>query len=248
VSHKHYLVIGASNDSAIGSAVCHCLAADGARLTLVGRRADALHATVDSIQGGDHIVAPYDLSNLDQIAAWLSSLVKQNGPFDGMIYSASFQGYSPLRGMSSSLITRYTNLNISAPLLLSKAFSKKSHYNPDASVLFIGSVAGSRGLKARSLYAGTKAALHSITQSLALELAAKSIRVNCVAPALVKGPQAEKQMKMLGEQATNDLLAAHPLGLSEPMDVAHAVAFLLSDRASNITGHILNVDGGYLAS
>ena len=131
--------------------------------------------------------------------------------------------------------------------MLSAALAKVKHHNPHASIVFVGSVAGFRGVKARSLYSASKAALYSITQSLALELADKTIRVNYVAPAVVSGSKAEQQFAMLGEVHTLALKKEHPLGLSAPSDVANSIHFLLGDLSKQITGSHLLVDGGYLA-
>jgi NAD(P)-dependent dehydrogenase (short-subunit alcohol dehydrogenase family) len=86
-----------------------------------------------------------------------------------------------------------------------------------------------------------------MVKSCALELADKQIRVNCVAPALVAGSKADEQLNMLSAEQGKQLLASHPLGLSQPEDVANAVLYLLSDMGLNVTGTTLAVDGGYLA-
>lgn len=247
LKNKLYIVTGASSDSDIGLAICKQLDHYGARLILVGRREQALLETRMQLKNTGHQIAPFDLAALDDISPWINKLSKTHGAFDGLIHSASFQGYSPLRTIKSSQIEQYFNVNFSAALMLTAAIAKPQHHNKNASLVFIGSAAGLKGLKARTLYAASKAALTSMTRSTAIELADKSIRVNCVAPALVTGAKADKQFTMLGEANTKILKDAHPLGLSSPQDVANSVSFLLSDLSANTTGITLNVDGGYLA-
>lgn len=249
--NKRYLVTGASADSDIGLAICKNLTSQGAELVLVGRREDSLLDTLqqlpkqhDAIQ---HHVAAFDLSQLDDISLWFKKLVADYGAFDGIVHSASFQGYSPLKTIKAKHIQQYFDVNYSAALLLIAALSKKNHFLPNASAVVIGSAAGLKGLKARTLYASSKAAVSAMVKSCALELAVKGIRVNCVAPALVSGAKADEQLNMLTLEQGQALLAAHPLGLSTPADVANAVVFLLSDMSKNITGTTLAVDGGYLA-
>ncbi|MCL2913063.1 SDR family oxidoreductase [Shewanella corallii] len=242
---KLIMVTGASADSDIGLAICQQLAGDGYQLILVGRREEALQATQAQLPG-EHIVAPMDLTALDDINGWMKSLCSEHGKLSGLVHSASYQGYSPLRGMKSKQIHQYFDTNVAAALMLTAAFSKPQHHTPPASIVHIGSVAGFKGLKGRSLYAASKAALMSITQSCALELADKQIRVNCVAPALVDGAKAQQQFAMLNPEQQQALKDEHPLGLVPPQRVAQAVAYLISDSASHISGHTLPVDGGYL--
>ncbi|WP_133178816.1 SDR family NAD(P)-dependent oxidoreductase [Shewanella decolorationis] len=246
MKNKQYLVTGAAIDSEIGFAICQKLDAEGAKLILVGRREEPLQQTKAQL-GNEHYVIPFDLSQLDDINSLAMTIVEKYGPIDGFIHNASFQGYSPLRNISPKQIRDYFDINFSAAVMLTAAFSRQKYFVPGASFVYIGSAAGQRGLKARTLYAASKAALTSLTKSAALELASKSIRVNCVAPAIVKGAKSNKQFLTIGEQQTSMLLASHPLGLSEPEDVANCVYFLLSDMSNKITGSTLAVDGGFLA-
>lgn len=247
LSNKLILITGASADSDIGMAICKQLDSAGARLILVGRREALLEETKAQLSNQEHHIAPFDLTALDEITPWMSSLVTQYGALDGLVHSASFQGYSPLRTITAQQFNQYFSINCAASLMLSAGLAKPKHHNPHASIVFVGSVAGFRGVKARSLYAASKAALYSITQSLALELADKTIRVNYVAPAVVSGSKAEQQFAMLGEAQTVSLKKEHPLGLSAPSDVANCIHFLLSSLSKQMTGSQLLIDGGYLA-
>jgi NAD(P)-dependent dehydrogenase (short-subunit alcohol dehydrogenase family) len=89
--------------------------------------------------------------------------------------------------------------------------------------------------------------MEAAVRSLALELVPKSIRVNSVVPCYIKTPMQEDAAQVLSEEAYQRIVSRHPMGLGLPKDVAHAVAFLLSDAAKFITGTNLVVDGGYLA-
>lgn len=244
---RRVMVTGASADSDIGLAICKELDAQGLQLILVGRRKKALEETRQQLSGSHHKVAPCDLSRIDDITVWFNEVVGQYGALSGLVHSASFQGYTPLRTIKPEQIQQYFNLNFSAALLMIAAMAKPGFHEQGASVVLIGSAAGARGLKGRTLYAASKAALASMTQSAALELASKQIRVNCLAPAVVTGTKADLQFSMLPKDQKQALLNAHPLGLSNPEDVAQSVAFLLSEQSKMITGVTLPVDGGYLA-
>lgn len=248
LSGRRILVTGASADSDIGRALCTTVAGLGAALTLVGRRPDALEETRAQLDDPErHRVAAFDLADLDAIPAWLKGLAAE-GPFDGLVHSASVQGYTVLRQMSRAQIDRYLTLNVGAALMLARGFSQKGIHAPDGgSIALIGSVAGLKGQKGRSLYAASKAALVAVARSLALELADRRIRVNVVAPAVVMGAKAAEQFAMLPADQNASLAAAHPLGYGTPQDVADAVSFLLADTGRWITGVTLPVDGGFTA-
>lgn len=247
LNNKHILVTGASADSEIGMAICRNLAAQGARLLLMARRENQLQKTQKLLGDDKHIICPFDLTDLDEIPSKIKSLVAQHGRLDGIVHSASFQGYSPLKSIKSKQINDYFDINVSAAIMLVAALSKKGMANQHASAVLIGSAAGLKGLKGRTLYATSKAALSAMVKSAALELANKGIRVNCVAPAVVAGEKAQAQFDMLTQAQADALKQSHPMGLSAPEDVANTVGFLLSHLSKQITGTTIAVDGGYLA-
>ena len=110
-------------------------------------------------------------------------------------------------------------------------------------IVNISSIWELRGASCEVAYACTKAALVGLTRSLALELAPSHIRVNCVAPGVIN----TDMVQVLGQETLRDLAEQTPLGrLGTPEDVAHAVAFLASDKASFLTGQILAADGGFI--
>lgn len=246
---RRILLTGASVDSDIGRTIAVTLAGLGARLVLTGRRADALEGTRALLPGpaGHHRTAPFDLTDLDGIPGWMKGLAADGGPLDGLVHSASVQGYTVLRTLNAADIDRYFRLNTGAAAMLARGFQQKSVAADGGAIVYIGSVAGLAGQKGRSLYAASKAGLTALAQSLALELAGRRIRVNVVAPAVVLGRQAERQFAMLPADQRAALDAAHPLGYGTPEDVAAAAAFLLAETGRWITGVTLPVDGGYCA-
>jgi len=247
---RRVLVTGASDDSDIGRTLCVTLAGLGARLVLAGRRAEALERTRGLLDDPErHRVAPVDLSDLDAVPGWMKGLAEMDGPLDGLVHSASVQGYSVLRQVTAAQFERYFTLNVGAALMLARGFHQKTVAAPEGgSIVFVGSVAGLKGQKGRSLYAASKAALVSVAQSLALELAGRRIRVNVIAPAVVLGAKAEQQFAMLPAEQKAALDAAHPLGYGTPQDVADAAAYLLAGSGRWITGVTLPLDGGFSAS
>ncbi len=247
---RRILVTGASDDSDIGRTLCVTLADLGARLVLAGRRADALERTRRLLDDPHrHAIAPVDLTELDAIPGWMKRMTESNDPLNGLVHSASVQGYSVLRQVTAAQFERYFTLNVGAALMLARGFHQKGVFASDGgSIVFIGSVAGLKGQKGRSLYAASKAALVSVAQSLALELADRQIRVNVIAPAIVQSAKAEQQFAMLPAEQNAALVAAHPLGYGTPQDVADAAAYLLGRSGRWITGVALPVDGGFVTA
>lgn len=248
IKNKLYLVTGASIKSAIGLAICKKLDQEGATLILISRDESTLEETRAQLTNSQHYIEAFDLTQLDSITEWVKGLVKQYGAFDGLVYNAGQQGSSPLRMLQGNAFMSFFGINCFAPLMLAAALAKPKNHKESASFVFIGSAAGLQGVKGKSLYAASKAALHSMTQSMALELADKGIRTNYIAPALVLSPSMEHYLtRELGSQQLESMKKAHPLGFSLPTDVANGVYFLLSELSRNVTGTSLIIDGGYLA-
>ena len=140
------------------------------------------------------------------------------------------------------------DLNSYAAVELSKAFINRKVYNGvSGSIVFISSIYAEVGSSANVGYAMSKAAINGLTKSLAIELASKNIRVNCIAPGFVKTQMMTNTNLAFDDNRDSYLASLHPLGLGNADDVAYPIAFLLSNASKWITGTILNVDGGFTA-
>lgn len=245
---RRFLITGPSPHSTIGKVIAHKLAEAGASMTLVARGEAGLREIQASLPHPErHIVAPYDLNDLDGIPPWMKKLAETNGAFDGLVHCAALQNYSPIRTINAADFEATFRINVGASLLLARGFRQKGVYNKPGSFILVSSAAGLRGIKGRSLYAGSKATQVALTRTLSIELAADQIRVNCLAPGVVTGTAAEHMFNMMTPEQNASLLAAHPFGYANGTDVATAAAFLLSHEARVITGAVLTVDGGYSA-
>lgn len=239
------LVTGAS--SGLGKGIATGIAQLGARVILAGRDAERLAAARAGLAGEGHAVAPFDLAAVDQIPAWLRDLAQQYGPLHGLVHSAGVLATKPLRMQTPADWDSALRINVVAAGALAKGFRQKGVVAPPASIVLLSSVMGITGQPGQVIYSATKGALVAMTRSLALELARESIRVNCLAPAVVLAGMSEQLKQNVSAEQFEQITAMHPLGLGRAEDVAHAAAFLLADTARWITGTTLVVDGGYSA-
>jgi NAD(P)-dependent dehydrogenase (short-subunit alcohol dehydrogenase family) len=243
---KRVLVTGAS--AGIGRSTAILLSELGARVTLVARSQVRLEETQSMLSGEGHTIARTDLQETDSIGDWFAALAADQGPFDGLVHSAGLGSLVPLRTLTTAHLREVMQVNVFAAIALTKAFSRKRHYQPGSSVVLVASVAGMVGVPVRTAYSASKGALIAFARSAAVELAKSGIRINCVAPAYVKTEMFQEAFKHLtSEQMQNLIEATQPLGLGTPADVAHAIAFLLAETGKWITGAVLSVDGGYTA-
>lgn len=245
LENRTILVTGAS--SGIGRATAVLLSQLGATIVVVGRNADRLEETTRELEGSRHHGLVFDLANLDAIPGWMAKLVEQTGPLDGLVHSAGIGSLAPLRVLGMAEVEQVMRVNYFSAVALTKEFSRKRYHRAPASIVFIASVAGVVGAAGRTAYSASKGALTAFARSAALELAGAGLRVNCIAPAYVRTEMYEATRASLTDDQLRALVAAQPLGLGEPLDVAYAVAFLLAPTGRWITGAVLPVDGGYTA-
>lgn len=240
---RSILVTGAS--SGLGRSTCVVLSRLGARIVAVGRDERRLIETADQLDGNGHLVRPFDLSNVDDIPKWMKSLASEHGTLQGVVHSAGLHLARPLQMLKTDAVHELLQLNVTAGMMLAKGLRQRGVHDAPASIVFLSSVMGQVGQAGVSAYCASKGAVDAMTRSLALELASQGIRVNAVAPGQVETEMLDRQQQTLTAEQFDQIKAMHPLGLGQPEDVAHAVAFLLADTSRWITGTTLTVDGGY---
>ena len=153
-----------------------------------------------------------------------------------------------LKFSKNETLEQILNINAIHAVLVSKTLLKKANFSSNGgSLVFISSVMGSLGQPAKIAYCMSKGALTSAMKAMALELANKKIRVNCISPGMVVTEMSSKILDSISQDNKKDIEKMHPLGIGNVIDIAKGIEFLLSDNSSWITGVDLLVDGGYSA-
>lgn len=242
---RSYLITGAA--SGMGRAASILLSKKGARLILVDINSDGLAVTRERC-AGDTIVLNLDLSVPELFKEKIGKIIESFGKINGIVHCAGLPYISPLKTVNSDTCDKIYKINTYAAVELAKIFiSKKVYAGEYGSIAFISSVYGLVGSAANVGYALSKGGIQAVTKALAIELAPKRIRVNCIAPGFIKTNMMENVTSSFTEDYTERLESLHPLGLGEADDVANAILYLLSDMSKWVTGSILSVDGGFTA-
>jgi NAD(P)-dependent dehydrogenase (short-subunit alcohol dehydrogenase family) len=190
---------------------------------------------------------PWDVADVDQAGALIERAEDLAGPLHGVVHAAGIQHRALAANFSVEAWRQVTAVDLDAPFFLSTALYRRQAERAQGGVhVFIGSLASSIGLSRTSAYAASKSGLVGIVRTLAVEWAAAGIRVNCLAPGYFKTALTADLFADAERAAW--VLSRIPMGrLGTAGDLTGAVVFLLSEASAYVTGHVLNVDGGWLA-
>jgi NAD(P)-dependent dehydrogenase (short-subunit alcohol dehydrogenase family) len=165
---------------------------------------------------------------------------------DGLVNCAGISSVLPLKLMRSNQITEVLKVNLISPIKLIGLILSNRKIKKSGSLVFISSINGTTtGSKGHSIYAAAKSGINGFVMSLSNELSKQMIRVNSVAPGLVKTELYNKVVGFVSAAQMDHHLQKYPLGEGKATDIANVVYFLLSDESKWITGQTIVVDGGY---
>lgn len=244
LTNKRILIVGAS--SGIGKQTAITLSEIGAIVTVASRNEQKLIDVVKTLEGSGHNYIVSDVSDPESISSMINSCISQNGPLDGMVYSAGIGPALPIKQSKPETVKKTFDVNFFGFFETIRQITKKGNYNPGLRIVGVSSVASFRGDKTKAIYSATKSAMDSAVRCMAKELADKNICINNVAPAMTDTDLYKKFVDSYGEdsETNRELLKRQYLGVIQPIDVANTIAFLLSPAARAITGITLPVDGG----
>ena len=228
----------------IGLATAKGLVEMGWKVAILDRDVEALETAGQEVETVTQIAA--DVSRPEDVARAVAEITEDFGRLDGLVNNAGVADFGPIRETTFERWRRVMETNLDGPFLMTQAFTDLLAADGGGAVVNITSISGLRASTLRVAYGTSKAALAQLTLQQAAELGEIGIRVNAVAP----GPVATKLAMAVHSPeiiaAYHDALPLNRYGKEE--EIASAINFLLSDKASFITGQILAADGGFEAT
>ncbi len=236
--------------SGIGRDTAVLFAEAGAKVVVAGRREAEGKETIDLVRaaGGDGVFVKTDVSRAADVQALVQKTVEKFGRLDIAFNNAGIEGsWIPIVEQSEEDWDRTIDINLKGTwLCLKHEIQQMLKQGGGGAIVNMASVAGLIGSAGAATYCASKHGVMGLTKSAALENARSGIRVNAVCPAVIETPMGER---LFGDpEFRKYALGLHPIGrFGMPMEVAEAVVWMCSDRASFMTGQSLVLDGGFLA-
>jgi 3-oxoacyl-[acyl-carrier protein] reductase len=225
--------------SGIGRAIARRLAAEGMKVAICGRRAEALQGTVELIAeaGGEALAERADVSQVEEIERLVPLVAEKLGPVDALVHNAMHMRFPTFEQQTRQDWEASFATGARAAYLLAQQVVPQMKQRAGGGIVLISSVLGQRPNRTGLSYAAVKGALEAMARQMAMSFAPDGIRVNALAPGLILS-----RREITPERLANDLV---PLGRAgTPAEMAAVVAFLLSKQSAYITGQVIHADGG----
>lgn len=230
----------------IGKSIALLLAEEGVSVVvadLSGKRAKAVADEITAA-GGAAMFFKCDVADVTQVNAMVAQAVATFGGVDMLVNNAAYASYGPFLEHDPEVFMRVIQVCLGGYFYCAQAAGREMVKRGGGAIVNISSAAAHIGNVDSSSYAAAKGGVLSLTRTLAVELAPHHIRVNAISPGVIS---TEAMAQNMGEKRTKERLARIPMNrFGVPEEIAKAVRFLLTDESSYITGHILNVDGGWV--
>jgi meso-butanediol dehydrogenase/(S,S)-butanediol dehydrogenase/diacetyl reductase len=232
--------------SGIGEATARRFHGEGGNVVIVdadGANANRVAAELNDL--ARVIVFPTDITDRDGVAALMKAAAEKFGNLDFLANCAGITGSGTVMDVEPDAWQRVQAVNVVGTLNACQSFARLARLNNHpASIVNVTSVGGMLGVPNRAAYSASKHAVIGLTRSMAMEVGQFGIRVNAIAPGMIRTPMTQYNFDAPGGE--EGIRRAHPIGRAGfPEEIAAAILFLASDDASFITGAILPVDGGY---
>jgi NAD(P)-dependent dehydrogenase (short-subunit alcohol dehydrogenase family) len=244
------VVIVTGGTSGIGREAAVLFAKAGAKVVVAGRREAEGKETMDLVRGagGEGLFVKTDVSRAAEVQELVRKTVEKFGRLDVAFNNAGIEGnWIPIVEQSEEDWDRTIDINLKGVwLCLKYEIQQMLKQGGGGAIVNMASVAGLAGFAGAATYCSSKHGVMGLTKSAALETAQSGIRINAVCPAVIETPMAERAFST--PELKKFVLGLHPLGrFGKPLEIAEAVVWMCSDRASFMTGQSLVLDGGFLA-
>lgn len=239
IEGKTILITGAA--SGMGKATAVTCAKMGAKVVAADYNADGLSNTMSELEGEGHLSFVLNLADEN---SW-SEMLDDIPALDGIANCAGIANMNPFNFITREEMDRVFNINFFGPVLLTKSLIKAKKLNKGGSIVFVSSVDGPRIVHiGNSVYSAGKNALVGMSRNMAVDLASKKIRVNCILPGTTDTPLI--RTANVTEESLAEIAKSFPMKrFGTPEDMAYGIIYLLSDASSFVTGIELVIDGGY---
>jgi 3-oxoacyl-[acyl-carrier protein] reductase len=241
---QHRTVVITGGSRGIGKAICLDLAGPETHLFFNYHSQQAAATDTEQLvaaAGGKATAIRADVAKADEVEAFFDRILQQTGRIDVLVNNAGISRDNLLVRMKEQDWDTVMDINLKAAFLCAKCAAKAMMKQRYGRIVFISSVVGAIGNPGQANYAASKAGLIGLAKSMARELASRGITVNAVAPGLIE----TDMTAAMPDKAKDAMVGLIPLGRpGTPEDVAATVAFLVSEKASYITGQVLHVSGG----
>jgi len=243
IQGKTAIVTGGSRG--IGRAIVERLAADGADVNFFYRdnAAAAKEAVAAALAAGLKVSAEQvDIRDSAACAAAVERIAERCGRIDILVNNAGITRDNPLAAFEDDDVAAVLATNVIGVFNVSRAVVPYMTSQRAGAIVNLSSVAGDKGGRGQTNYAASKGAINAFTRALAVELAPRKVRVNCVAPGVVETEMSADVREQAGEMVLSRILLRR---YGTPQEIADAVWFLCSAHASYVTGQVLSIDGGF---
>jgi NAD(P)-dependent dehydrogenase (short-subunit alcohol dehydrogenase family) len=241
---KVAVVTGSSRG--IGRSIAETMAQMGAKVVISSRKGEVCEPVAESIRekGGEAVVIPCNISRRNEVEALIKGAEEKLGPIDILVCNAAVNPYyGPLGDIPDEALDKIMGANVKSNLWLCSLAIPGMAARGGGSVVIVSSIAGIRGTEMIGAYGISKAADFALCRNLAVEWGPRNVRVNCIAPGLVKTDFARALWE--DEKALERRNRATPLRrIGSPEEIGGIAAFLASPAASFITGQVIVADGG----
>ncbi len=240
---KTILVTGATGG--MGRVTSVLLSKLGAKVVMCDMNAEALQKVYETLEGEGHAYYEFNLNDVDGLEALVKRMVEECGPFNGYAHCAGIAPMRPLKMTKREDLINTMNPNLFSFIEIVRCITKKGCFVDEGSIVAISSTASIQGKQSKLAYSVSKSALDGAIRCLICDLKKKKIRVNSIMPCWVRTQMYNVFMERHSDSfEVQEIKEKQYMGVTEPIEVANTIAFLLSDATKTITGTSILIDGG----